>query len=88
MKFHLSVKLFMAKSIGIFVNNEMTSSEIRENLSSTCVLFSFSTNSKLFLMWLGDKGILVAIVFCKKVASAYSGLSTEETIILKGQFTL
>jgi len=85
MKSHLSVKLFMAKSIGIFVNNGITSSEMKENSSSICVFFSFSTNSKLFPMWLCDKGILVDIIFCKKVASAYSRLFTEETIILKGQ---
>jgi len=51
MKSHLSVK-FMAKSIGIFVNNEITSSQMRENSSSICVFFSFFTNSKLFPMLL------------------------------------
>jgi len=78
----------MAKSIGIFVNNEITSREMKENSSSICVFVSFLTNSKLFSMWLWDKGMLVGIVFCKKVASAYSGVSTEETMILKGQLTL
>jgi len=39
MESHLSVKLFMAKSIRIFVNNEIISSEMRENSSSICVFF-------------------------------------------------
>jgi len=30
----------------------------------------------------------VDIVSCKKVASAYNGLSTEKAMILKGQFGL
>jgi len=36
-KFHLLVTLVMAKSIGIFVNNETTSREMRENSSSMCI---------------------------------------------------
>jgi len=43
------VKLFMAKSIGIFVNNEMTSSEMRENSSFISVFFSFSLIQNYFL---------------------------------------
>jgi len=49
-KFHLLVTLLIAKSIGIFVNNETTSREMRENSSSICVFVSFLTSSKLFSM--------------------------------------
>jgi len=83
---HLFVILSIAKFRGMFVNNAITSNEIR---TSDVFNFMFDRdfiNSKLLFTWLLSKIKLSINILCITFAIGYRAVFTEE--IQKGMFSL
>jgi len=80
--------LSIARSGGMFVNNAITSNEIR-----TSDVFSFLfekdfINSKLLLTWLLSKIKLSINTLCINFAMGYRAVFTKEIMIRKEMFSL
>jgi len=88
MRVHLFVKHLMAKSLGMFVNRDITSSEIKQKPLSIFLSLNKLTNSKLLLIWPFALGRFLIIIPCREVASEYKRLSIDDIIILKRQLGL
>jgi len=85
---HLLIMLSIARSRDMFVNREITSSEIDISAAPISIFDRDFFNSKLLCTWLSLKGKLSMSILCMNFAMGYRAVFTEETMILNEMFFL
>jgi len=85
---HLFVMLSIARFRGMFVNNAITSNEIRTSEVFNSIFERDFIRSKLLLTWLLSKIKLSIKILCMNFAIGYKAVFTEEIMIRNGMLSL